>query len=244
MLRAILFDLDDTLYEERQFFRSGFSWVARMLEERGRGAHEQTLALLEQWHHGESREGVFQKLAARLDFPEAWIPELVLAFRSHEPVISLAPDAADVLPRLRDRYRLGCITDGWAAVQRRKLAALGVTPLLDAVVVADDFGRDRWKPHPFPFQRCCELLAVDPADALFVGDNPFRDLPGALRAGLRTARIRRDGAYFAAAEAETARLVADLDVRDLFELQCRLREWDVPATPGMAPAGRRVGHLA
>jgi putative hydrolase of the HAD superfamily len=219
MLRGVIFDLDDTLYEERQFVRGGFAEVARELERRGAGPADEAQRWLEHYHFAESRAGVFQKLAHRLGFPEAWIPELVALFRAHRPQLALAADAVEVLPRLRRRYRLGCVTDGWADVQRRKVAALGIEPYLDALVVADELGRDFWKPHARPFRECCALLGVEPAEALVVGDNPERDVAGARAAGLRSARIRRDGCYFAGAETEAPGLRADFEVRDLYALE-------------------------
>jgi putative hydrolase of the HAD superfamily len=219
MIRAILFDLDDTLYEERQFFRGGFVAAADALERRGIGARVSTVELLEHFHFEQGREDVFQKLATRLAFPIEWIPELVGAFRAHKPDIRLADDVGVTLPRLRERHKLGCVTDGWASVQRAKLESLGVEPLLDAVVVADDYGRDRWKPHPFPFQRCCELLGTTPAEAVFVGDNPHRDVLGARNAGLVAVRIRRPGGYFARGGSAVVEPEADFEVQDLLDVE-------------------------
>ena len=218
MFRAILFDLDDSLYDERQFFRSGFLAVGEVLERRGMGQRATTVELLEHFHHAE-RPRVLQKLAQRLAFPSEWIPELVTVFRSHTPDIRLADDVREVLPRLRTRYKLGCVTDGWASVQRAKLRALDVEPLLDAVVVADDFGRERWKPHPFPFQKCCELLGSLPSESIFVGDNPQRDMLGARNAGLCSVRIRRPGGYFSSGEASPSEPGADFEIQNLAELE-------------------------
>jgi putative hydrolase of the HAD superfamily len=222
-IRAVLFDLDDTIYEERLYVRGGFSAVAHFLEHRGVGSAVQTLTLLERVHHHEGREQVFQKLSARLGFPADWIPALVEVHRSHEPDIRLAADAVHVLPRLKLQYRLGCVTDGWATVQRNKLKALDVWTLFDAVVVADDYGRDRWKPDPFPFQRCCELLGLAPEAAIFVGDNPERDMRGARKAGLRAIRVRRPGGYFEQDDASDPECAPHCIVRDLVELEQVLR---------------------
>ena len=219
MIRAILFDLDDTLYEERQFFRSGFLAVGAALQQRGVGATATTAKMLEEFHHRDERERVLQKLAEKLSFPLEWIPELVSVFRSHTPDIRLADDVREVLPRLRARHRLGCVTDGWAPVQRAKMRVLEVEPLLDAVVVADDFGRERWKPHPFPFQRCCELLGALPSESVFVGDNPQRDMLGARNAGLYAVRIRRLGGYFSSRQPSPSDPAADCEVRSLTELE-------------------------
>ena len=223
-LKSVIFDLDDTLYEERQFFRSGFSAVAERLEQRGIGPCKKAAELLDNFHHTEGRQQVFQKLAARLGFPEDWVPELVEVFRSHRPVIKLAADARELLPRLRTAHhlRLGCVTDGWLAVQRRKVEALGVEPLLDALVISDELGRDFWKPHPKPFLNCCARLGVEPSEAVFVGDNPERDMVGARRAGLASIRIRRPGGYFEATEFGGSEARSDFEIHQLTELESLL----------------------
>ena len=218
-IRAVLFDLDDTIYEERLYFRSAFSAVARFLEERGVGSYPDTLGLLERLHHGEGRERVFQKLARTLGFADDLIPALVDVHRGHKPDIRLSDDAREVLPRLKERYRLGCVTDGWAAVQRAKLEALDAARLFDAIVVADDYGRHRWKPDPFPFHRCCELLEAPADAAVFVGDNPDRDVRGARNAGLRAVRLRRPGGYFERTDGSGTDCTAHCDVRTLSDLE-------------------------
>src|SRR5262249_40696416 len=124
VIRAVLFDLDDTLYCESDFVRSGFAAVANELTSRGVGRTAELCRLLESLHFTEGRERVLNKLACRLGFPEAWVPQLVECYRAHVPKLTLAPDAAGALARLRGRCKLGCVTDGWAATQRRKIEAL------------------------------------------------------------------------------------------------------------------------
>ncbi|HEX9821813.1 MAG TPA: HAD family hydrolase [Methylomirabilota bacterium] len=194
MIRAVLFDLDDTLYREDDFACSGFGAVAQELESRGVGRAAALHGMLASIHVTEGREHVLDKLAARLNFPGDWVPGLVERYRAHVPTITLAPDAVRALARLRGRYRLGCVTNGWAAVQRRKIAALGLGTLLDAIVVADDHGRRHWKPSPLPFLHCCRLLGVSPAESVHVGDDPERDVRGARNAGIASVRVRREPA--------------------------------------------------
>ena len=223
-LKSVIFDLDDTLYEERNYFSSGFAVVSEYLERRGVGPRGVTAELLNRFHHAEGRQEVFQKLAARLSFPDEWVPDLVQLFRLHRPDIALAADAREVLPRLRatTHLRLGCVTDGWLAVQRRKIEALVVEPLLDALVISDEFGRDFWKPHPKPILACCARLGVRPSEAVFVGDNPERDMMGARRAGMACIRIRRPGGYFTGTDFAGTDARADFEVRQLTELESLL----------------------
>lgn len=217
--KAILFDLDDTLYVEQDYYISGFKVVGEWLERQGVGRRFETAALLLDLHLREGRERVFQKLANRLGFPSLWIPKLVQTFRFHTPRITLPPDTASVLPRLRETYRLGCITDGWAEVQWRKIKALKVESLLDAIVVADDLGREFWKPHAQPFRTCCALLGAAPDESIFVGDNLDRDMIGAWKAGMRSVRMRRAGSYFEQAGAWPAQYGVLGETTDLHGLE-------------------------
>jgi putative hydrolase of the HAD superfamily len=222
MIRAVLFDLDDTLYSEGDFFRSGFAAVASNLERRGVGSATELCSILESIHFSEGRDRVLNKLASRLDFPEQWVPELVDIFRSHTPVITLAPDVLSTFERLRGRYKLGCITNGFAAMQRRKIKVLGLDLVLDAIVVADDYGRACWKPSVVPFVSCCQMLAVKPMEAVFVGDNPEADMRGARNAGLLSVRIRREQGYFRDFPCEQDR--PDFEIVSFDELEGLLNE--------------------
>ncbi len=217
MIEAVLFDLDDTLYVEGDFFRSGFGAVARHLESRGAGDAQELARELLAIHDGEGRERVLDKLMSRRGLPAEWVPELVQRFRGHRPEIALAPEVGPVLRRLRGRYKLGCVTDGWPDVQRRKVETLGLESTLDAVVYTGDFDRDEWKPSALPFQVCCTRLGVRPAEAVSVGDNPERDMRGARRAGITSVRIRREGGYFHDAPSDGD--PADFEIRSLEQLE-------------------------
>lgn len=201
MIRAVLFDVDDTLYDEAMFVRSGFSAVAEELARRGVADPDGISALFCHIHFEEGRERVFNKAAVRIGFDEGWIADLVRIYREHEPQLDLFEEVPSVLGTLRENYRLGCVTDGWFQTQQNKVTALGLHGLVDEVVLSDEFGRAFWKPHARPFHACCERLGVEPGEAVFVGDNPERDVQGARDAGLISVRLRRQGAYFAGDDA-------------------------------------------
>lgn len=229
MIRALIFDLDDTLYLEEEFFRSGFAHVGSLLQARGIGDAARLGKMLMAIHVTEGRERVFDKAAERCGFPQEWVPDLVAAFRSHAPEIRLAPDVLPTFERLRCRYKLGCITDGWADVQRRKLAALRLAEHFDAIVVADDGGRQNWKPAAAPFLTCCARLAVGPEEAVYVGDHPERDVQGACNAGIRCIRIRRERGYFRDVPALHA--PADFEIVSLLDLPPILDQLDGSEEP-------------
>ena len=213
---AVVFDLDDTLYLERDFFLGGFIAVAGELARRG-VAQPQDLSTLLMDMHLQDREGVLDRAASLFGFPPTWVPELVSAFRHHRPQIRLADEVPDVLRSLRAQsIRVGVVTDGFRDVQRRKVSSLGLRPFVDTVVIADDHGRMYWKPHPSSLHRCMGQLGSKADTTIFVGDNPERDIRGARNAGVAVVRIRRPGAYFADAPSEGDR--ADQEISDLTEL--------------------------
>ena len=82
------------------------------------------------------------------------------------------------------------MTDGDPLIQRSKLRALGFVDVFTVVVLSDELGREHRKPDPRPFAVALDRLAVAPADAVFVGDRPDKDVAGARAAGLAAVRVR------------------------------------------------------
>ncbi len=186
--RAIVFDLDDTLYPRRAFVRSGFAAAAAVLSARTSvPAHSIYRLLCRATRAHEGRE--LQRVCARLGVPEHDVPALVDVIRAHRPRLSLARQVVSALERLRRDWRIGILTNGVPAIQRRKIDALGLAPLVDAVVCAADCGRGAGKPDPAAFRAVLARLGAEPRLTVFVGDDPIADIAGARRAGLQTIQV-------------------------------------------------------
>jgi putative hydrolase of the HAD superfamily len=216
--RAVVFDLDDTLYREHDYVRSGFRAVARRMHAEAPEHTEEDVyrALVDEWRaHGRGR--VFDAVAERLGI-DVSVGALVAAYREHEPRLELYPDAERALVRLEaDGVPIGVLTDGMASVQRRKLHALGLQERIACIVVSDEYGSDSWKPSPVPFRAALERLGVPAGECVYVGDNPHKDFVGARAVGLRTIRVRREVGDHAATTLG-ADLEADLTVSSLDDL--------------------------
>jgi putative hydrolase of the HAD superfamily len=183
--RAVIFDLDDTLYPRAWFVRSGFMAVARYLDNEFGIAREATVRALRRFHAKHpGRE--FQELCREYDLPDAIVPTLVETVRTHEPCIHLPEESAAVLRQMRGDWRIGILTNGIASTQRRKIEALGLAKLADVVVYATECGTGAGKPDPASFYAVLHRLNVVPARAVFVGDDPAADIAGAARIGMRT----------------------------------------------------------
>lgn len=198
MIPAVIFDLDDTLYPEHAFVRSGFAEAGRWLQ-----AQQGVAGLAAEAGRlfAEGRRGrIFDEalLALGVAPAPALVARLVAVYRSHVPQLELYADAAWALDHCGARGRLGLLTDGYAATQRNKVAALGIAARFQAMVFTDDHGRENWKPSPAPFQRIALALDCPAAACVYVGDNPAKDFVAPNRLGWRTVHLRRAGGEYAA----------------------------------------------
>jgi len=187
--RAVVFDLDDTLYPYRRFRLSGFLAVARHLATtRGLDARLGFAALV-----GASRSAKrgreIQACLEQHDVPAADLPVLLDVLRHHVPRLRLSRATIGTLANLRrDGWRVGVLTNGQPTIQARKVEALGLAPLVDAVTYAMSCGRGVGKPDPEPFAAIARQLGVPPAQIVFVGDDERCDVAGALAAGMQAIR--------------------------------------------------------
>ena len=189
MIRALLFDLDDTLYPESEFALSGYRSVAREAAANGECAYDAAFDCMQTAFREAGREAVFPCFLARFPGLSMTLEDMVRVYREHVSEICLFPGYGPLLEELGKNYRLGMITDGLPAVQRGKVRALGIERLFEKIVYSWDYGEERQKPHLHPFALMLEALRIPPQSALFVGDNPEKDGRGARGAGMLYVRI-------------------------------------------------------
>ncbi len=189
MINALIFDLDDTLYDESEFVEGGYRAVASYYA-RHRGLPEERVFIeMMETFKTERREKVFEMVLARFLNSSDSIKEMVDVYRRHTPTIRLLPGYEELLRRLHSEYHLGIITDGLPEVQKLKVEALRLEETMDKVVYTWEYGPELQKPHPFGFQLMLDSLGIDPVEALFIGDNPRKDCRGAHNAGLRFVKV-------------------------------------------------------
>jgi len=234
--RAIIFDLDDTLYPERDYVLSGFRAVASWAETRlAIPAAEGYEALARLFADG-VRGNTFNAWLAIYDQPAGRVPELVAVYREHAPALRPFPGIPELLDALKPHCALGLLGDGYLDVQRKKLAALGLAHRFDAVVFTDEWGRDAWKPDTRAFLTIIERLGVPAAETVYVGDNHLKDFLGARRAGMGTICGRHPDGVYAHHAPPTAEHAADFVVDSVAALHAVLR-------CGRAPTGEDAPPL-
>lgn len=207
---VVVLDLDDTLYLERDFVRSGFAAVSLWLEaERGIiGFADHAWLLFEGGRRGDIFNVTLERLGVAAG--QALIDQLVTIYREHEPKIALQPDAARFLAARPGDCALAILTDGFLTTQQNKIRALGLDQQEIAPVVCTGlWGRDYWKPHQRGFRFIADHHDL-PADAfIYVADNPAKDFIAPRALGWRTVQIIRPGAIHPSANPEPADLVIE-----------------------------------
>ncbi len=219
-LRAVVFDLDDTLYAERSFAFSGFEAVAQWLRARWPCPFDPA-ARMRELFETDFRPRVFDVLLSELGCPDAaaWVPAMIDCYRMHRPAIALYRDAEAALARWRGRVSLGLISDGPLAVQRRKVAALGLEAKLEQIILTDEWGPAFWKPHPRAFETMQAFWGCNGATCVYIGDNAGKDFLAPRRLGWQTVQVCRAEGLYARVEppagGSAACRVATLDELDL-----------------------------
>ena len=223
--QAIVFDLDDTLYPERNYVLSGLHAVADWAEAHLNIPSATAFADLKHLFDQGVRGDTFNRwLSANRIANDGLAPQLVQVYREHEPSLTPFPKVMELLALLRKDYRLGLVSDGFLLVQQRKLAALGLAECFDAIVFSDEWGRAAWKPSTIPFEVVSQRLGVCSSHSVYVADNPIKDFLGARRVGMFTVQVCRPDSEYIAQLPPTPEHAPHVTITSLDELTSILSE--------------------
>ena len=197
MITTVVFDLDDTLYDEIDYCRSGFIAVAKFLATQP-GLSNQYMAteifekLWSQFSVG-NRNTTFNAALDKLgiDYDSSFIGALVDVYRRHRPSITLPKDSRDVLEELAADYSLALLSDGFLPAQEFKVRALGIRACFQCIIYTEAIGREFWKPSPKGFQQILSELEVEPQNCVYVGDNCKKDFIAPNDLGFETIQLLR-----------------------------------------------------
>ncbi|MCI8459632.1 MAG: HAD-IA family hydrolase [Clostridia bacterium] len=173
MIKAVVFDLDDTLYPEIDYVHSGFVAVANEVGKKFGIANSDTKLMR---LFAENTSNVFDRFAIMHGLDNKEVKNLIELYRDHVPDIVLSDEVKTTLTNLRQKgYKLGIITDGRPRGQHHKIAALGLGNMVDNIIVTDELGIQFRKPHAKAFSLMCDRFNIVPTQMIYVGDNPQKD---------------------------------------------------------------------
>ena len=214
---CLVFDLDDTLYLEREYVRSGFeavgAWAARHLGITD--FSDRAWRLFEGGHRGV----VFDVLLRESGWNPSpvLIAQMVEVYRTHSPRISALPDAIDCLSSFHGTGILALISDGPPTSQQLKLRALKLEQFFDIVIFTGVWDQTFAKPHPRSFELVAKLAPWD-RRFIYVADNPGKDFIAPAALGWKTVRVRRPSGLHAHVDALPG-AGADIEMADLWGLR-------------------------
>ncbi len=191
--RAVIFDLDDTLYPEGTYVLSGFravaDWVERNLSIPADETAQELTKLFRQGVRGDTFTQWLRRQESMKN-DDGLLERMIAVYREHRPTIAPFEGMTELVKELASRYQLGVVSDGYLAMQKCKWEALPFATYFQTVVFSDAFGRAHWKPSSIPFEAALRGLGISSQSAVYVGDNPAKDFFGARRLGLYTIRLQ------------------------------------------------------
>lgn len=191
--QGVVFDVDDTLYLEKDYVLSGFSFLNSWAVEK-LGVPEFGAICFKLFEQG-VRQTIFDVALDELKVnksPEL-ISELVWAYRNHQPSIELTADSKTVLDAICETKRIAFLTGGPVESQQAKVSALGLDKYSNDIVFSGIYGPEFDKPHPSGWQAMQEMLGLPASSLIYIGDNPEKDFEAPTELGWSAARIRRIG---------------------------------------------------
>ena len=174
-IELAVFDLDDTLYSEKEYVRSGFMaaaperfdelWQAFL---NGRPAFDTVL--------GEGAKAALE------------------IYRSHKPNISLYPGVRAMLERIKASGRkLALVTDGRPGGQRNKIAALEIEELFDRIIITDELGGIEFrKPCSLAFETLQREFNLPFEKMAYIGDNIKKDFIASEKLGMKSIYFKNE----------------------------------------------------
>lgn len=192
-LYAVLFDLDDTLYAERDYVHSGFASVAEAVHDQIPDAMEHLTRAF-----ADGKPAIDTMLEEIGQDTKELKERCLFVYRNQVPDIEPYPGVRDTLRTLQEMgTRLGMITDGAVSRQLSKVDALNIRQYFDAILVTDALGgRIFWKPNPKAFEVMQKRFQVPFERMAYVGDNIVKDFTAPEELHMRSFYLEnKDGLY-------------------------------------------------
>ena len=224
MITTVVFDLDDTLYDEIEYCKSGFAAVSEFLANLPEAPHAKHIfaTFWNQFTAGNRTKtfnAALDKIA--ISYDDRLIDELIKVYRNHLPQIALPQDSRDVLCQLSTKYTLALLTDGFLPAQQLKVQALGIEKNFKCVVYTEQLGRNCWKPSPAGFEKLIQTLNAKPENTAYVADNEKKDFIAPNKLGFLTIQMVRSAGIHTEPSGESG-AAARYVIRQISELPALL----------------------
>lgn len=225
-IKVVVFDLDDTVYDEKKFVHAGFLAVAKKISENYPVKCDVLYTDMQDLLENNGRGKIFDDTLRKNGiYSPTLVEEMVSIYRNHLPLLALYPDVFPTFDALREKeIIIGIITDGLHTVQKNKVFSLNLNRHTDFVYYTDELGVGLSKPHPFVFEKVLKAFRLLGREAIYIGNDPTKDFTGANAVGMFTCHIIRhdvvnkcrcDASYHIKSLTEIVEIVNNIEKGDL-----------------------------
>ena len=179
MIKLVVFDLDDTLYDEMDYIISGYKFIAKYLESKY-NISDAFSTFIEAFQNG-NRHRVFNYILEKFEvqYDDRIIKTLVNKYRNHYPDIKSSRKIINILELIKIKHKLAIISDGYLDAQKLKITALDIKNYFDKIYLTDELGQKYWKPSLYYFEKCQQNFNLQSNQIVYIGDNWKKDFyPG------------------------------------------------------------------
>jgi putative hydrolase of the HAD superfamily len=193
--KAVVFDLDDTLYDSSQYWLGAFKDISQYLYKEHKVSRKKSYQFLVKLYKEKtsSYSYLFDDLVKYLKLGQKnlstdLVKQLVSLFHQHQPSLRLYRETLPVLKALKAEFKIGLITNGRFSTQKKKIKALKIGSYFDVIICPR---RSKRKPSIKPYVSMAKKLKVKLNQMVYIGDNPKVDFKGAKDCGFKTIRLKK-----------------------------------------------------
>jgi putative hydrolase of the HAD superfamily len=227
MIKAIFFDIDDTLYDSTKLTTMARQNSIRAMIDSGLPEKDEKKIynLLNEIikKHGSNYGKHYDRLLEELGLapdPKIIAAGVVAYEHTKDGYLRPYPGVIPTLLKLKEKYMLGIISNGLAIKQWEKLIGLGIHHLFDVVATSEEQGVE--KPQKEIFLFAVEKLGISPVDCMIVGDRLDTDILGGNIAGMKTVHLKK-GKYGRASPSSEGES-PDLEIDEFSEITSFLEQ--------------------
>ncbi len=176
---VIVFDLDDTLYDEIDFVKSGFEKISEYLN------NDSYYSFMLETFYKEGSGKVFNSLIEKFNLNIS-LQELIKIYRFHKPNIELSKESLELL-KFSQSYKTALISDGYYIMQQNKFVALNLSQYIQYPIFTDFYQTK--KPECKSFEMVMTRFK-DETNFIYISDNPKKDFIAPNKLGWKSIRLK------------------------------------------------------
>lgn len=188
-MKVLIFDLDDTLYEEYSFVKNGFKAVSLYFKKKYNLNSDTVYKQLIHYEKTKGRGKIFNDILNFYKLKNIHLSELIKIYRNNNYKLKLYPDAQKILKKFKKKAYL--VTDGNSRVQRNKIKLLKIEKYFKKIFCTRQYGLDKEKPSLYVFKKIARIEKKSLKNLVYIGDNPNKDFVNLNKSSSTTIRLFR-----------------------------------------------------